>query len=125
MPRYEPTTRRSRSWHMTWCLVLVGCEGTSRQRGIASSAPSLKGMGERFDEAERRRRHHIGDVVDAVRAADTPCVLVGHSYGSIPVWGAAAAIPDCLAAVINLDGFLARTGACAFDVVPPIRRVFD
>ena len=47
---------------------------------------------------------HIADVVAAIRAADAPCVVVGHSYGSIAMWGAASAVPDRIVALIDLDG---------------------
>jgi pimeloyl-ACP methyl ester carboxylesterase len=113
------------TWHGAWCWSAV--KERLVQRGIASIAPSLKGMGERFDEADETVGvdTHVADVVDAIRAADAPCVVVGHSYGSIPMWGAAAAVPDRVVALIDLDGFLPRADACAFDMLPPLRRFFD
>jgi pimeloyl-ACP methyl ester carboxylesterase len=113
------------TWHGAWCWSAV--RERLNQRGIESIAPSLKGIGERFDEADETVGvdDHIADVVEAIRTADGWCVVVGHSYGSIPMWGAAAAVPDRVAALIDLDGFLPRAGASAFEMLPPIRPIFD
>ncbi len=80
------------TWHGAWCWAAV--RERLDQRGIASLAPSLKGVGERFDEADESVGvdDHIADVVAAIRTADAPCVVVGHSYGSIPMWGAASVV---------------------------------
>jgi len=112
------------TWHGAWCWAEV--QERLDQLGIVSIAPSLKGAGERFDEADDTVGvdDHIADVIAAIRAADAPCV-VGHSYGSIPMWGAASAVPDRIVALIDLDGFLPRPDVCAFDMLPPIRPIFD
>jgi pimeloyl-ACP methyl ester carboxylesterase len=113
------------TWHGAWCWAEV--QERLDQRGIVSIAPSLKGVGERFDEADETVGvdDHIADVIAAIRAADAPCVVLGHSYGSIPMWGAASAVPDRIVALIDLDGFLPRADVCAFDMLPPIRPIFD
>ena len=113
------------TWHGAWCWSAV--RERLDQRGIESVAPSLKGIGERFDEADETvgLDDHVADVVAAIGAADRPCVLVGHSYGSIPMWGAAAAVPERVVGLIDLDGFLPRADACAFEMLPPIRPIFD
>jgi pimeloyl-ACP methyl ester carboxylesterase len=113
------------TWRGAWCWSAV--RERLAQRGIASIAPTLKGIGERFSEAsvDVGVNDHIADVIDAVEASGTSCILVGHSYGSIPMWGAAAAISDRIAAVIDLDGFLPRHGQCAFEMLPSIRPIFE
>src|SRR4051812_12811565 len=67
-------------------------------------------MSERFDEADESVGvdDHVADVVAAVSAVAGPCVIVGHSYGSIPMWGAASVMPDRVVALVDLDGFLPR-----------------
>ena len=113
------------TWHGAWCWSAV--RQRLDQRGIVSIASTLTGIGERFDEATEDVGvdTHVSDVVDAIRTADVPCVLVGHSYGAIPVWGAAALVPDRVVGVIDLDGFLPQVGQCAFDMPPPLRRGFE
>ncbi len=112
-------------WHGAWCWSAV--RERLDQGGIASIAPTLKGIGERFDEADESVGvdDHVADVVDAIRAVETSCVVVGHSYGSIPMWGAAALVPDRVVALIDLDGFVPQADACAFDMLPPLRRIFE
>jgi pimeloyl-ACP methyl ester carboxylesterase len=113
------------TWHGAWCWSAV--RDRLDRMGIASIAPTLKGIGERFDEADEAVGvdDHVADVVDAIRGAGTSCVVIGHSYGSIPMWGAAALVPDRLDALIDLDGFLPRADACAFEMLPPLRRIFE
>ena len=51
-------------------------------------------------------------------------VLVGHSYGGLPVSGAAARYGARIARLIYLDAFVAADGQSLFDLLRPDRRKF-
>src|SRR5258706_480392 len=67
---------------------------------------TLTGLGERAHLASPQidLETHIADIVNLIRFEDLrEVVLVGHSYGGVPVSGAADRIPDRVAQVAYLD----------------------
>lgn len=60
---------------------------------------------------------HISQVVGHVSSKDlTDVHLVGHSYGSFVITGAAAAIPERIAGLVFVDAAVPRSGQSLFDI---------
>lgn len=59
---------------------------------------------------------HIDQIVATLDAADGPAVLVGHSYGGLPIVAAADRRPDSVRAVVLLDAFLPEDGDSAWSL---------
>lgn len=80
-------------------------------------APSLSGM----SDPETSLADHVDDVVRVIRDEDLAEVqLVGHSYGGMPITGAAGQVPDRIARLVYLDAFAPEDGQSAFDVRPDL-----
>lgn len=91
-----------------------------RAAGHSVYTPTLTGCGDRHrgttDPAAVTLARHIDDVTDLLFFDDlTDVVLVGWSYGAHVVAGVADASPDCVSALINLDGGLATEGSSQLD----------
>jgi pimeloyl-ACP methyl ester carboxylesterase len=90
--------------------------------------PTLTGMGER---AHLLHEHldaatHVADIVELIEFEDLRnVVLVGHSYGALVATAAACSIPDRIASLVVLDGFLARPGRPLFDLHPELRELMS
>jgi len=108
------------SWHGAWCWKHVVPLLTAQ--GHTVHALSYTGMGE--------RAHLLGsgitidtfvaDITGMLEAYEMEdVILVGHSFGGIPVTGAAARMPRRLAHLVYLDAALVRSGQSAFDTYPP------
>jgi pimeloyl-ACP methyl ester carboxylesterase len=83
---------------------------------------TLTGLGDRAALAspDVDLERHISDVVEVVEEADLrEVVLVGHSFGGIPVTGAADRIPERLVTVVYVDSGPALDGAAYIDTLPP------
>ena len=81
--------------------------------GHSVHAPTLTGLAERrhLRTAETDLLCHIEDVVMSIDAVEEPrIVLVGHSYGGMPVMGAADARAGRIAALVFLDAAVPQTG---------------
>lgn len=81
--------------------------------GHSVFAPTLTGLAEKQHLLTRQTdlRCHIDDVVSAIDAVKEPrVVLVGHSYGGMPVMGAADARAERIAAMVFLDAVVPRNG---------------
>lgn len=87
------------------------------QAGHRVRCPSLSGMG----DAETSLEDHVGDVVRTITRDDLNRVqLVGHSYGGMPITGAAEHVPERLARLVYLDAFVPEDGSSAFDTRPDL-----
>jgi pimeloyl-ACP methyl ester carboxylesterase len=75
-----------------------------RERGFAVVPVTLPGL-ESTDapRASVTLADHVDAVVEAVRAADSPVVLVGHSGGGEVITGAADREPDLIARLVFVD----------------------
>lgn len=87
--------------------------------GHTVHTPILTGLGERAAEAtpEVTLETHISDVVDALTSNDLrEVILLGWSYGGMPVAGAADRVPDRIAHLVSFDSDIPRDGDTS---VPP------
>ena len=87
--------------------------------------PTLTGMGERVHLAtpDVDLATHVLDVVNVLEAEDLHgVVLIGHSYGGMPITGAAERVPERLARLIYLDAFVPRDGDALLDLLMPEAR---
>ena len=83
---------------------------------------TLTGLGDRapLTSPEVDLERHVGDIVDAIKEADlSGLILVAHSYGGIPVTGAADRITERVATVVYVDSGPALDGNAYIDTLPP------
>jgi pimeloyl-ACP methyl ester carboxylesterase len=93
-----------------------------RAGGHEVTTPTLAGLGERAHLScdDITLLTHIDDLVEHLWFEDlTDAVLVGWSYGAVPVEGAADRVPERLRMVVSLDGVRVRDGAPGLDNWPP------
>jgi len=96
-----------------------------RERGHDVFTPTLTGMGERahLGHPEVGLSTHVEDVVAVLELEDLhKVVLCGHSYGGMPVTGAADRVIDRIGFVIYIDALVPRHGQSAFDLLPELFR---
>ena len=89
-------------------------------RGHDASSMSLRGLGERVDQADATTdlHDHVDDVVDAVGDRHD-VVLLGHSYAASVVWEAMPRLAGHVEHVVLLGAVPPPVGASAFDQLPP------
>jgi pimeloyl-ACP methyl ester carboxylesterase len=83
--------------------------------------PTLTGMGERahLGGPEVGLATHVADVVALLELEDLrEVVLCGHSFGGMPVSGAADLASFRIMLVIYIDALVPRDGQSAFDLLP-------
>lgn len=108
------------AWLGGWAWDEVG--ERLRERGHEVHQVTLTGLGERADLArpEVDLETHIADIVRVIEDGTLDdVVLVGHSYGGIPVTGAGERVPERLATVAYVDSGPALDGAAYIDTLPP------
>jgi hypothetical protein len=105
-------------WHGAWCWDRVTPILTGHGHEVAT--PTLTGLGDRAAEAtpDVGIDVHAADVVEAVRAARPPVILVVHSYAGAPAEAAAPRVADLLARIVHLDSFALADGEAIGDVFP-------
>lgn len=86
------------------------------------TAPTQTGLGERAHllNADITIQTFVEDIVrhlDCENLKDV--ILVGHSFGGIPVTGAADIIPERIAKLVYLDAIMLQSGETWFDLLPP------
>lgn len=104
--------------HGGWCWARVAPR--LRQAGHDVYAPTLTGLGERAHLLGRDigLATHIQDLVAVFEFEDiTDAVLVGHSYGGLPIAGAMEQIADRVRSVVFVDALVPRSGESMFDIV--------
>ena len=92
-----------------------------RARGHDVFTPTLTGMGERahLGRPDVGLATHVEDVVAVLELEDLhDVVLCGHSYGGMPVTGAADLASERIALVIYIDALVPCDGQSAFDLLP-------
>lgn len=101
----------------SWDPVLPGLHAG----GLIPHAICLPGHGRRGDEAgpDVDLHRHAGAVVEHVVDNDLRDVmLVGHSYGGMPVTQAWNNLRDRVASVVYVDAGVAADGQCQLDLLP-------
>jgi pimeloyl-ACP methyl ester carboxylesterase len=87
--------------------------------------PSLTGLGDRQHllSPEVDMNTHIRDVVNTLVGNDLrDVILVGHSYGGLPVTCAADQVPERIGTLVYLDALIAENGKTTMELQsPPIR----
>jgi pimeloyl-ACP methyl ester carboxylesterase len=84
--------------------------------------PTLTGLGDRAHllSALITIETHIADVTSTLHFADlTDIILVGHSYGGIPITAAAERERPRIRRLIYLDALIPEPGKTVFDILPP------
>src|SRR3954466_725867 len=92
-----------------------------RARGHHVVTPTLTGMGERAHLAgvDVTIDTHVQDIAAVIEMEDlTDVVLCGHSYGGVPVTGAADRVPERLRLLIYIDALVPRDGESALNLLP-------
>lgn len=107
-------------WGGGWEWTAVA--GALRQADHEVFTPTLTGMGERAHLARDQPvglAAHVEDVVAVLRLEDLDdVVLCGHSYGGMPVTGAADQVSERISLVIYIDALVPRDGESALDLLP-------
>jgi pimeloyl-ACP methyl ester carboxylesterase len=106
-----------------WCWKRV--TDRLRAQGHEVFTPTLTGLGERSHllSPEIDLGTHIADIANVLKWESlTDVILVGHSYGGMPVTGAADRERDRVATLIYLDAFMPENGQSVMDLQPPDRR---
>jgi pimeloyl-ACP methyl ester carboxylesterase len=90
--------------------------------GHATTRPTLTGLGERRHLASRHLSLDvlIDDVVNHLAYEDlSDVVLVGHSFGGLPVSGAAERARERISHLVYLDALILQPGQTPYSVLPP------
>jgi pimeloyl-ACP methyl ester carboxylesterase len=97
------------AWHGGWSWHPVGHR--VRAMGHGATALTMPGLSLGDDPTELRLSDAVDHIVTAVQRRDLhDVVLVGHSWGGIPITGAAHRIGDRLAGVAYFSAFIPRPG---------------
>lgn len=108
------------AWHGGWCWVRVA--DRLRAAGQRVYTPTLTGLGDRAHLLSPAvgLETFIDDVVGTLETeALTGTILVGHSYGGVPITGAADRVPDRVAHLVYLDAMLPQNGRSILSLVAP------
>lgn len=101
-----------------WRDVVPGLEA----KGHRVFTPTLTGLGDRAHLMSRQIsvETHVQDLANTIVFAGLEdVILVGHSYGGVPVTGVADRIPQAIRHVVYLDALILENGESVFDVFPP------
>ncbi|WP_026607859.1 alpha/beta fold hydrolase [Methylocapsa acidiphila] len=107
------------SWHGGWCWRRVADRLEAAGRRVF--APSYTGMGDRVHLLNKNISidTFVQDLVEVFVAEElTGAVLVGHSFGGVPITGVADRIPERIAHLVYLDAIVPESGESAFSTLP-------
>lgn len=107
------------AFHGGWCWRRV--VAPLRAAGHEVFALTLTGLGERAHllSPDVGLGTMIRDVLGLLEAEElTGVLLVGHSFGSLPVLGAADRAAERISRIVLLDGLVVEPGRRAFDALP-------
>ena len=108
------------AFHGGWCWSPL-VDRLSRE-GFKVLAPSLSGMGAQTDSDPTKVSldTHIADVCSIIESQKLDdVVLVGHSYGGMPITGVADKMPGRIRTLVYLDAMIPENGKSALDVRYP------
>jgi pimeloyl-ACP methyl ester carboxylesterase len=106
-------------WHGGWCWSRVA--DILRARGHRVTTPTQTGLGERAHllSADITIQTFVEDIVRHLAFEDlTDVTLVGHSFGGIPITGAADRVPERIGKLVYLDAIMLESGETWFDLLP-------
>lgn len=107
------------SWHGGWCWRNVA--GRLRNAGHEVYTPSFTGMGDRAHllSPSITLETFIDDLIRVIETEELrDVILVGHSFGGIPITGVADRIPDRIAHLAYLDAVVLESGRDSFSSYP-------
>lgn len=107
------------SWHGAWCWRRVQ-ERLVRQ-GHRVFAVSYTGMGERAHllSPDITIDTFVADLMGVIEAEELDdVILVGHSFGGVPITGVADRAPERLRHLVYLDGLVLASGEHSFSSLP-------
>lgn len=108
------------SWHGGWCWKKVS--DRLRANGHAVYTPSYTGMGDRVHLLRRDVTidTFVDDLVQVIESEElTKVILVGHSFGGVPITGVADRMPERIAHLVYLDAVVVESGRSAFSYYLP------
>jgi pimeloyl-ACP methyl ester carboxylesterase len=108
------------SWHGGWCWSRVAAELAQKQHRVF--AVTQTGLGDRrhLAHAATHIDVFVDDVVNTIESEELEdVVLVGHSFGGIPVTGAAARISTRIRSLVYLDAGVPDVGESAISPLSP------
>jgi len=108
------------SWHGGWCWKRVA--ERLRSKGHAVYTPSYTGMGDRAHLLSKDITidTFVEDLVGVIQSYElTKVVLVGQSFGGVPISGVADRLPDRIAYLFYFDSVVVESGRSAFSYYPP------
>ena len=106
-------------WHGGWCWKRVA--DRLRSKGHTVYTPSFTGLGDRAHLLSKDITidTFVEDLVQVIESEElTNIVLVGHSFGGVPISGVADRIPDRIAHLVYLDSFVVESGKSVFSYLP-------
>ena len=113
------------AFHGGWCWQFVA-EHLLRE-GFKVLTPSLSGMEfpKEVDPIHVNLDTHIADVCSIIKSQNLhDLILVGHSYGGMPITGAADKLPQRIRTLIYLDAMVPENGKSALDIRFPTSNPF-
>ena len=108
------------SWHGAWCWRRV--QYRLLRDGHRVFAVSYTGMGERAHLLSPEITIHtfVADLLGLIEAEELEdVILVGHSFGGVPITGVADVAPERLRHLVYLDGLVLASGEHSFSSLPP------
>lgn len=108
------------SWHGAWCWRRVADRLVGQ--GHRVFATSFTGMGERAHllSPSITIDTFVADLVGLIEAEELhDVILVGHSFGGIPITGVADVAAGRLRHLVYLDGVVLESGRHSFSSLPP------
>jgi pimeloyl-ACP methyl ester carboxylesterase len=108
------------AWHGGWCWTRVA--DRLRAAGHRVFTPTMTGLGERAHLLSKEITldtftTDVSNVIEFEELRDI--ILVGHSFGGMPISGAAERLPDRIRHLVYLDSLILPGGKAPFDMLPP------
>jgi pimeloyl-ACP methyl ester carboxylesterase len=120
MPSSKTFVLAHGSWHGAWCWRKL--TPLLMAAGHSVHTLSYTGMGDRAHLLSPGITidTFVADIAGVIESGELENVtLLGHSFGGIPITGAAARVAPRLARLVYLDAAIVQSGQAAFDTYPP------
>jgi pimeloyl-ACP methyl ester carboxylesterase len=108
------------AWHGGWCFSRVAA--LLRLSGHIVYTPTLTGLGERSHlySPAINASTHVQDIVNVIEFEDLEdVILVGHSYAGQIITKVADTLPERVAQLVYLDGYVGEDGKSSLDMDLP------